>query len=657
MWAYLSSSLSPAVSPGDTALRRKVVAYNAELVEAKRAPLDVEAEVARRGSVAEVEKTLFPFPACDDDEAMGEDEPRHATFTFKAFCNAPQSMAKPSMWSRAQRWYTKHFSEFGETHVGLQIGSKTVHYFSHSMVEMKPWKTSQSQLFVVGLDDSGQLANTKANRRRIAETIVAWNEGRKYDARNHNCQDFVAAVCGALGTTIGGESQLAQYVAYVRGLGVEEEATRRLVDKTEADGVMRFKGTRCEWRSHPELDEWLRAHPTYRDMADDCQMMLKAFCRGWQMQELQERATEPASCPHFSITFTTERAADDEAQKKRLEEYAASRFALYRFPFQRDRETRAGAGTGGIRVLALDGGGMRGVVALARLMALEEQKQQQAFEMFDVIAGTSTGSIIALCLTHLRMPAGKIMELYHRVGLELFGDGLSSKVAHYVTKGSLAKSLTEAVEGLVDDRPLAEVGYPKAVAVACKTNNQPMLLCNYDRSGLVVPSRSGFDIGQDSWKMEGVSMLEAVSASAAVPLLLPEVRMGEELLRDGGLVANNPTAIALDEAEALFPGREIELVVSLGTGHCAKAPEAHQSLAGLASQILDQATNTVVADTQLRSRFADRPGVYYRFQTELQESVAISEVRPEVIEALVQRVNDELKKEHNEAWIRLVRKL
>lgn len=51
-----------------------------------------------------------------------------------------------------------------------------------------------------------------------------------------------------------------------------------------------------------------------------------------------------------------------------------------------------------MKILCIDGGGIRGVFAVSILKALEEELKQPAGDYFDIIAGTSTGSIIASSL-------------------------------------------------------------------------------------------------------------------------------------------------------------------------------------------------------------------------------------------------------------------
>ena len=81
-------------------------------------------------------------------------------------------------------------------------------------------------------------------------------------------------------------------------------------------------------------------------------------------------------------------------------------------------------------VLAVDGGGVRGVIPARVLQAIEEELKRPVCELFDVVAGTSTGGIIALGLTKPIDPgrhqpayaASDLVDLYKNDGGQIFPD-------------------------------------------------------------------------------------------------------------------------------------------------------------------------------------------------------------------------------------------
>jgi patatin-like phospholipase/acyl hydrolase len=108
-----------------------------------------------------------------------------------------------------------------------------------------------------------------------------------------------------------------------------------------------------------------------------------------------------------------------------------------------------------MRVLSIDGGGIRGIVPALVLAELEARSGRPVCDLFDLIGGTSTGGILALALTRPgqssppapRWRASEIVALYREEGPRIF-------------TRSLGKRIT-SVEGLLDERyangPLREV--------------------------------------------------------------------------------------------------------------------------------------------------------------------------------------------------------
>ncbi len=71
------------------------------------------------------------------------------------------------------------------------------------------------------------------------------------------------------------------------------------------------------------------------------------------------------------------------------------------------------------RILSIDGGGIRGIIPAATLVALEQQWNKPARECFDFLAGTSTGALIAAALA-AGLPATQILDIYVKRSSEIF---------------------------------------------------------------------------------------------------------------------------------------------------------------------------------------------------------------------------------------------
>jgi len=79
------------------------------------------------------------------------------------------------------------------------------------------------------------------------------------------------------------------------------------------------------------------------------------------------------------------------------------------------------------QILSLDGGGIKGIFSAAVLTHLEEDLQINVADHFDLITGTSTGGIIALCLG-LGMRPRDIVRFYVDQGPLIFPDTKEKKI-------------------------------------------------------------------------------------------------------------------------------------------------------------------------------------------------------------------------------------
>ncbi|KPM11366.1 calcium-independent phospholipase A2-gamma-like protein, partial [Sarcoptes scabiei] len=137
---------------------------------------------------------------------------------------------------------------------------------------------------------------------------------------------------------------------------------------------------------------------------------------------------------------------------------------------------------------------------------------------------------------------------------------------------------------------------------------------------------------------------EAVRASSAAPGFFEEFTLNKHVHQDGGILINNPTAVAVHEAKLLWPKEEIQCVVSLGSGrhippHLNKYPddciESDVSLSSLKHKItrlIDSATDTEMIHRLMQDMMPN--DVYYRFNPTLTDPSSIDENRSEKLQQL-----------------------
>lgn len=214
------------------------------------------------------------------------------------------------------------------------------------------------------------------------------------------------------------------------------------------------------------------------------------------------------------------------------------------------------------RILSLDGGGIRGVFPAAFLARLEEHIERPIGRYFDLIAGTSTGGIIAIGLG-LGLPARDILKLFVEEGPAIFDQqhGLIENwiqqkargIAHwFVTKHS-SEPLRRALEGILGRRRLGKsrtrlvipAWHPVLERVYIyKTAHHPRLETDYKQPAI-----------------------DAAMATAAAPTFLkPHMTESAVELVDGGIWANNPIGVAAIEAIGVlgWPGDKLK-ILSVGT--------------------------------------------------------------------------------------------
>ena len=209
-------------------------------------------------------------------------------------------------------------------------------------------------------------------------------------------------------------------------------------------------------------------------------------------------------------------------------------------------------------ILALDGGGIRGIYTAHVLARMEDTLKVPIQECFDLIAGTSTGSILAGAAS-MNIPMETLVDLFENRADLIFRKRRFSFFPFIRSRYS-----TEPLDRLIGEY------VPEVTMGEVPT---PLIITSSDIStgGVhVFKSRYLRDLGEPYLRDGEVRLRDAILASCAAPTYFDPKSVGEYLLADGGLWANNPTMIAVTEAVSKFriPMDKIR-VLSVGTGRTA----------------------------------------------------------------------------------------
>ncbi len=223
-----------------------------------------------------------------------------------------------------------------------------------------------------------------------------------------------------------------------------------------------------------------------------------------------------------------------------------------------------------VRVLSIDGGGVRGIIPAIVLAEIESRTGKPIAELFDLIGGASTGGILALGLTapdqngKPKFTATQMVDFYVSKLGSIFYSSLFRRIFFFLDffRPKYSPSgLEENTEKLVGNTKLSdaitEVLVPayeieKGKAVFFKSKN----------------------VKND--KQEDFYMKDIVRATSAAPTFFPAAKIkpveGENTyyMIDGSTFASDPSMCAYAEAKNIYPEMESVILVSLGTGRHSK---------------------------------------------------------------------------------------
>ncbi len=234
-----------------------------------------------------------------------------------------------------------------------------------------------------------------------------------------------------------------------------------------------------------------------------------------------------------------------------------------------------------MRILSIDGGGIRGIVPGQVLVALEKKLQTlsrnpdfKIGEAFDLIAGTSTGGILACVYLSpdpekrgkARFSAKQAVDLYLQNGDDIFDVSILKKIE---SLGGLtdekysAEPLEKVLRSYLGDLKLSELLKPCLITAYDIAQRQAKF---FDSADLTI---KGLTEGRDFY-VRDVARATSAAPTYFEPANITSLDRKVFPLVDGGVFANNPAMCALVEAFSLDKDRDMTVqelqVLSLGTG-------------------------------------------------------------------------------------------
>jgi len=203
--------------------------------------------------------------------------------------------------------------------------------------------------------------------------------------------------------------------------------------------------------------------------------------------------------------------------------------------------------------LAVDGGGIKGVIVSRAIAILEEHLQRPASEVFRLLVGTSTGAIVTAGIS-TGLFGEELHNLYYDLGPKIFRKTWRSALWPLTRYRYPLEPLQKALEEYLGSKLMGDFWYSEkptdlVITAFDLVKNKTLFIKPFNQSK-----------GYDQWPV-----VKAVLASSSVPSYFPPV---ENRYVDGGLGSyHNPCYVAAYEAQFVLEWDPAETtLISLGTG-------------------------------------------------------------------------------------------
>ena len=198
------------------------------------------------------------------------------------------------------------------------------------------------------------------------------------------------------------------------------------------------------------------------------------------------------------------------------------------------------------KILAIDGGGIKGLYSSTILEHLEEKYNCSISDHFDLLCGTSTGGLIALALS-LGIPAKTISDFYMNNGKRIFPyNPFFNSLKQVLWGGKFSdKNLKESLVEIFEDKKIGDSKNLLCIPTYSYTDARPWVFkFDHKEGGLDRDNKAQY--------------VDVALATSAAPTYFPLCEIDDydkKQFIDGGVWANNPTLVGLIEALRYFVGK------------------------------------------------------------------------------------------------------
>jgi uncharacterized protein len=312
-------------------------------------------------------------------------------------------------------------------------------------------------------------------------------------------------------------------------------------------------------------------------------------------------------------------------------------------------------------ILSIDGGGLRGIVPLLILQQIEKRTGKRVHELFDMIAGTSTGGLIACCLTLRKEGSSEplygiedLLKMYTEYGSTIFPihSGLVKffkKADDLINPGFSDKGIDQVLKLFIGEQRIKDSLKPILISTYDLNSNQTVFFKTSEASESNLANARIYDICR---------------ATSAAPTYLPAYSFnykGSMLTGiDGGVYINNPTMAAIAElskyGQAGFykksDGSRVAYedisILSLGTGSytgsISQAQAANWGQLQWITSLIDIMMRGVNQTTDYEAGEMIGMNKYLRLSIVIGEEkyAGLTDARPETQKYLIDEVNNQI---------------